>query len=205
MNKKYFKIGFIIFFILFVIFIIIRKMSIDSQLESKTTLDKSSKVVTKELKKEPDPRIKIKLEDNTSNTSSKIKEEIKSPIISDEKVELKISTDKENLEQSSNEIKKEPQIVIDDNKALKKVEPTNKRKIEVKTLIVSEEIEVESIDDLKKIKNELLIDYKNNNFLFQNNQYKKGDYLGKFKVIKVEEKKIRFKKENSLYYSLRFY
>lgn len=207
MNKKYFKIGFIIFFILFVIFIIIRKINIDSQAELKSIQNKSSKTEIQELKKEPDPRIKIELEDNTSKTSSKIEEETKLSSIKDEKLDVETNVIKEKVElnNKANINKETIETPIKENLILSE-KSINKINEKVKEeIVVSEEIKIESINDLKKIKNEIIIDTKNNSFLFQNNQYKVGDKLGNFQIIKVEEKKIRFKKGEHLYYSLRFF
>lgn len=201
MNKKYFKIGFIVFFILFVIFIIIRKINIDSQAELNSIQNKSSKTEIKELKKEPDPRIKIELEDNTSKTSLKIEEEIKPSSIKDEKLDLKTDIPKEkhidlNIKKENIEISRPKEIALPKQHISKREE---------EKIVVSEEIKIESIDDLKRIRNEIIIDSKNNSFLFQNNQYRIGDEIGDFQIIKIEEKKIRLKKGDHLYYSLRFF
>lgn len=219
MNKKYIKIGFITFFVVFVIFVIIRKASIDEE-NTNTIQEKNEEPTTKvkEKKKEVDPRITLKLKDTTSKTKPEIKETPEKNIqkIEKEKIESVvpqktsiIAKEKETIslaiEDPKNQITPEKAEVIEPIDA---PVTTESKKIVldiVEKKDIDEKLVITSIHELKDLKSDIKIVTNSKIFTYKNKNFKVGDYFGVFEIVSIEPKKIRFKKNDYFFYSLRFF
>lgn len=229
-NKtKYFKIILIIVFVLFVAFVVLRKISIDNQSqvsEQKTTAQPKNEI--SKVSENDKKRIEKLLEDNTDIKSNDIKDEfnlkvqknqIKEQFKNDSLVNNQLSKTNEAVETiEKNEVKENIASI-----ETKKSEELKERKIvneAVETLketiveVVKDDVKpktIENIDmkfindihDLKLIKNEIKI--YDEKFEYKNSEFKVGDKFGLFEVVKIEAKKIRFKKSEHFFYNLRFY
>lgn len=222
MNRKYFKIGFIIFFILFVIFVIVRKNIADKEINNPIQKEQTTKIKIEEKKEPIDPRISINLKDDTSNTNLKIEEKNDDSL---KNLNIEEKSDTSNIEEEIKEIVVQDsipktEIIIEKttesvikNEVLSEKETIKKdttdeiivTKDSTKNIEKMELEKIDSIHELKEIKENIKIDPNTLNFMYHNKSYKSGDKFGTFEIISIKPKKIRFKKNDYFFYNLRFY
>jgi len=218
MNKKYIKFGFLGIFVIFVIFVIVRKISVDSQSNQVKVQNVDSKKVS-EVKKEIDPRKKLMISENKKSPNLEIVEkkiennkllvtsELKEKEISNDLMDKTIKVVNENSKK--NELRKvnlKKEIEILKNKMITaKTQVLEKKEKDINMVTPNTNIEkITTIDKLKEIKESILIDVDKKIFLFNQRTFTLNDKFGKFTIVKIKPKKIRFKK-GELFYSLRFY
>lgn len=230
-NKtKYFKIILIIVFVLFVAFVVLRKISIDNQSqvsEQKTNAQPKNEI--SKVSENDKKRIEKLLEDNTGVKSNDIKDEfnlkvqenqIKEQLKNDSLVDNQLSETNESDKTIEKIEVKENTVLLDEAKKIEKSKESEILNKAVATLkettaeIVKDDVKpktIENIDmkfindihDLKLIKNEIKIS--DEIFEYKNSKFKVGDKFGLFEIVKIEAKKIRFKKSEHFFYNLRFY
>ncbi len=213
MNKKYLKIGLVVFFIIFITIVVIRKINIDNNLEESEIQPKQE---LETISKNEEKRFRKTLEDNTSFVSNKIKEEnlntnknisMSNELLDKKDIENKNEKVLENLSLDNKLKEEEPNSFISTNNK-EKVTKTevfiNKEKESILELESKLLNEITSIKELKKIKDEIKI-IDSDKFILRKQTYKKGDKLGVFEVVNILPKKIKFKKSEKFFYSLRFY
>jgi len=226
MNKKYFKIAFIIVFISFVIFVIAKKINNDNSTMKSSIKEenKPSKIVENKIE---DPRTKLENRSPILNNSinpivetkenfieSKIKpiEKPVNTIIEDEEIisltnEIKVENSNQTKPAEVNNILTNNKDAISKNTVNKIIDTISLKKDTIKPLPTEsiEKINITTIKDLKEIKDQITINSTNQNFTYKEKEYQIGNKFGEFIIDKIYSKKIRFKINNKYYYNLRFF